>query len=118
MAPALVDFHRLALRDYQSAMRWYERKGAHLVQPFKDAVKECVNRIAANPFLGAIYQTQFRWQRTKRPQTLRLLSGRLRRSLPKKGERRRATRRNLARWLESTYQDGYSARCQDGFANG
>jgi hypothetical protein len=47
-------------------MRWYERRGAHLLQPFKDAFKECVNRIAANPHQGAIYQAQFRWQRTKR----------------------------------------------------
>jgi hypothetical protein len=31
-------------------MRWYERRGAHLLQPFKDAVKECVNRIAFNPY--------------------------------------------------------------------
>jgi hypothetical protein len=50
MAPALAEFHRLALRDYQCAMRWYERQGAHIVQPFRDAVKECVHHIAAkNP---------------------------------------------------------------------
>jgi len=63
----LVIFHRLALREYQAAQRWYARRGGiALAQSFQDEIERAVQQIAHNPSQWPIAQGPYRWIRPRR----------------------------------------------------
>jgi len=62
----VVLFHRLARREYQTALRWYAQRSPQAALRFKDEVARAVQRIAGNPDHGPVYQGVYRWARTGR----------------------------------------------------
>ena len=61
----VVLLHRLALREYQTARRWYAQRSPQAAQRFQDEVARAVQRIASNPDQGPIYHVVYRWVRTR-----------------------------------------------------
>lgn len=60
----VVEFHRLAIRDYVSARRWYAPRGVEAA--FVQAVDAAVARIEANPAGGVPAHRPCRWVRAGR----------------------------------------------------
>jgi len=58
--PHIVIFHRLAAREARTAARWYERRSPAAAARFQLAVDQVVQRIAAAPDQGAIFQGTYR----------------------------------------------------------
>jgi plasmid stabilization system protein ParE len=48
----IVRFHRLAIKDFERAYRWYARKNAHAAERLRDAVLAAVGRIRDYPTLA------------------------------------------------------------------
>src|SRR4051794_20566794 len=66
MASATVVFHRLAVQDYRTALRWYARRGVAVAHRFRAAVDQVIQQIASAPQQGTIFQGPYRWMRTRR----------------------------------------------------
>jgi toxin ParE1/3/4 len=66
MAAAFVTFHRLALKEYQAAQRWYARRSAGALHGFQDAVEEAVGRISAAPDQWPVCGRFYRWVRASK----------------------------------------------------
>ncbi|SRR5216683_1928898 len=78
MAAAFVTFHRLALREYQAAQRWYARRSLQALRRFQGAVDQAVERIASGPDQWPPFGKSYRWVRaSKFPYVLyyRILDG-------------------------------------------
>jgi toxin ParE1/3/4 len=65
--PAIrVEFHRLALNDYDEACKWYSERSAETKQRFKAAVEAAVLRICDGPDLLPLFSNGYRWVRVQR----------------------------------------------------
>ncbi len=66
MPEVTVVFHRLAAREYRSALDWYAERTTEAAENFEIAVDQAVSRISSNseflPKLGPVY----RWVRVHR----------------------------------------------------
>ena len=65
-APRPILVHPLARKEYWAARRWYGRRSAWAEQRFANAVRETLNRIAANATLGQVYQGSVWWRMMRR----------------------------------------------------
>ena len=66
MTTRLVEFHRLATKDYVRGRRWYFKEGGDpLEQRFVDAVESATERIATAAEQCPPYDDEFRWVMTK-----------------------------------------------------
>jgi plasmid stabilization system protein ParE len=65
MSTMKVEFHRLALKDYDNAFKWYEDHSPDTARRFKVAVDEAVIRISKSPELWPQISGQYRWIRVK-----------------------------------------------------
>jgi plasmid stabilization system protein ParE len=63
---ATVLFHRLALKEYRAAERWYVHRSARAGQRFQDEVEKAVERIAASPDRWSTFGLHHRWVRVAR----------------------------------------------------
>jgi plasmid stabilization system protein ParE len=61
-----VGFHRLALKEYDNARRWYADRSAGAAQRFKEAVDEATMRIAEAPESLPRMSGPYRWARVRR----------------------------------------------------
>jgi plasmid stabilization system protein ParE len=61
-----IRFLRLALRELDTAHRWYMRRNPGRAQRFADAVDHAVQQIASAPHRWPVYQGPYRWIRTRR----------------------------------------------------
>jgi plasmid stabilization system protein ParE len=66
MASASVQFHRLAVREFRDARRWYALRSPLAAQRFIDAVDHAVQRIAGAPDRWPVYQGPHLWVRLQR----------------------------------------------------
>jgi plasmid stabilization system protein ParE len=68
MAVAEVEFHRLALKEFDEAYNWYAQRSERAAQHFKEAVHEAVSRICESPESLPHYSGPYRWVRVRRCQ--------------------------------------------------
>ena len=61
-----VEFHRLAMKDYDDAFRYYAERSARTAQRFKDAVDEATRRISERPESFPRMSGPYRWVRVQR----------------------------------------------------
>jgi plasmid stabilization system protein ParE len=61
-----VEFHRLALKEYDEARKWYAERSAGAAQKFKEAVDEATVRIARAPESLPRMSGPYRWARVRR----------------------------------------------------
>jgi plasmid stabilization system protein ParE len=61
-----VVFHRLALKEYDEARRWYANRSTRAAQRFKEAVDEAMVRIAEAPESLPRMSGPYRWARVRR----------------------------------------------------
>jgi plasmid stabilization system protein ParE len=61
-----IIFHRLAVRDFVQARRWYAARSAKAETRFMSAVGAALETIEANPMIAGPYRCNYRWQRVKR----------------------------------------------------
>lgn len=66
MPVRVVEFHPLAVREINSAERWYRIRSQSSAQRFLQAVDETIHRIATAAEQGSPYLQQIRWMRVKR----------------------------------------------------
>jgi plasmid stabilization system protein ParE len=65
MAAAVVRFHRLALREAQTAYRWYALRSLRAAQAFQDQLDRAVQWIAAAPNSWPVYRGSNHWIRAR-----------------------------------------------------
>ncbi len=66
-----VVYHRLAARELREAIKWYAARSDDARARFRQAVRDAVSRILANPQIHAIIADPCRWVRVRRfPYTL------------------------------------------------
>ena len=61
-----VRFHRLAIREYEEARAWYERRREDLGDAFTDEVDRAISRIARSPSRWPAVFVRFRRVRLRR----------------------------------------------------
>lgn len=61
-----LEFHRLALTEYERARRWYARRNETLARRFVYAVDDAVLRIASAPESHPSVSPTVRWVRVRR----------------------------------------------------
>jgi toxin ParE1/3/4 len=66
MPLAEVRFHRLAVKEFREARRWYAAQSAHTGTRFADAVEKALDRIARAPESCAIERDDYRRIRVTR----------------------------------------------------
>src|SRR5689334_231899 len=66
MSAALVEFHRLADKEFEEAFKYYTQRSPDTAQRFKVAVNAAVNRIAGAPDSFPRSSGQNRWVRVQR----------------------------------------------------
>jgi len=64
--PHEVVFHRLAAREYRSALSWYRQRSPAAAERFRAEIDDVVERISKSPLEGAVFRGPFRWLRTRR----------------------------------------------------
>jgi plasmid stabilization system protein ParE len=62
----IVRFHRLAIKDFERAYRWYARKNALAAERLREAVQAAVGRIRDYPTLAPANEEHERWVKVKR----------------------------------------------------
>src|SRR5260370_36417503 len=63
---ATIIFHRLALREYDAAWRWYAQRSSWAAQRFQDEVEHSLQKIAATPDRWPMFHNRFRGLRVRR----------------------------------------------------
>ena len=66
MPNATVLYHRLAARDYRTALAWYKKRSCGAAQRFREEVRRVTERIAATPLQGTPLRGTYFWMRTRR----------------------------------------------------
>ena len=66
MSKIKVEFHRLALKEFDEARDWYAASSPETARRFKAAVEETVSRIAERPELFQHMSGQYRWARVRK----------------------------------------------------
>jgi plasmid stabilization system protein ParE len=66
MAFASVIFHRLALREYRTAILHYRTRSWQAASRFVKAVDAAIQRIASAPDRWPVIHVNYRWVRTRR----------------------------------------------------
>ncbi len=61
-----VDFHRLAVKEFVQARRWYARQDPHAEARFVAAIWAAISKAEANPYLGTLTHGNYYWVRTGR----------------------------------------------------
>lgn len=61
-----VSFHRLAAKEYRSALNWYAQRGEELDQKLRLAVEHAVGRIESQSDLLPRFGPVYRWVRVPR----------------------------------------------------
>ena len=61
-----VAFHRLAVREFVQARRWYARQDPLVEARFVAAVRDAVSRAETNPHLGSPTHGSYYWVRARR----------------------------------------------------
>jgi plasmid stabilization system protein ParE len=61
-----VEFHRLALKDYDDAYKWYAERSVETAKRFKEAVDEAILRISQGPESFPLITGSYRWVRVQR----------------------------------------------------
>jgi toxin ParE1/3/4 len=65
MAVRAIDIHPLALKELQSAYRWYAQRSPRAAQRFQGALGTVVQWIATAPERGSLYRQRYRWKRLR-----------------------------------------------------
>ena len=63
---AKVEFHRLALKEYDDACKWYAERSDIAEQRFEPVVDAAVSRISDSPESLAQFPSGYRWVRVQR----------------------------------------------------
>ena len=66
MRPIRVDFHRLAIKEYDDATNWYTERSPSTARRFKDAVEDAMLRISESPDSLPPMSGPYRWVRVQR----------------------------------------------------
>jgi toxin ParE1/3/4 len=66
MAELRIEFHRLALKEFDEACKWYSERSADARLKFKAAVDAAVQRISSDPTLLPRYSDKYQWVRVQR----------------------------------------------------
>jgi plasmid stabilization system protein ParE len=66
MAERRIEFHRLALKEFDEARKWYSERSPDAERKFKAAVEDAIDRISRNPALLPRYSNNYQWVRVQR----------------------------------------------------
>ncbi len=66
MTLASVEFHQLALQEYDEACEWYRARSEQALQSFKISVLDAVNRIAGSSETLPKFSGKYYWARVQR----------------------------------------------------
>lgn len=61
-----ITLHRLAVREYQSARRWYGSRSLRLADRFRAAVDSGLQKIAEGPLKWPVFAGPYRWVKVPR----------------------------------------------------
>ena len=61
MARFRVEFHRLALKDYDEARKWYAERSQNAAERFKRAIDAAIHRVSERPESCPLYSGLYRW---------------------------------------------------------
>ena len=61
-----VRLHRLALREYHRARRWYRKRSLQAAGRYTDAIAQALQKIECDPKLAPVDEDNMRWVLTVR----------------------------------------------------